>query len=586
MPSKTLVINCGASHVCAAVFSSANGKLTLEDLDTRDLRYDVTKEEAWLPALAEGLRDLTRANSKFRGKATFILPGYQLLIKPIKVPHVDASKRNQIIAIEAQNNIPFPLTEAVWGSQVIADDGIETEVLLAAQKAEAANRFCGLMSTIGFEPIALQPSSLLDFNAYKYVHGTDSEDTLIVNIGARSTNLTFISAAGLFIRNVSLGGNSFTQMVADGVGKSFLQAEEVKVAFYSGQSEFDANDPAVTAMQSKAQDFMKRLSQQITQSIIAYRRASNRAAPARILLTGRGSLLSGLPEFLSEMQKVSVDYFNPTVTFGVGSRVDRGMLGQLYYQISEITGEAARLVNPAAMGVNLLPPIIRARLAFQRKMPFLVAAAACLALAPLPMLYRLYTQKTTILAEAKQWTDRKTSLKNLSGQVKTSADSAAQIANQITQYQNLYNSRFNWILFFSQLQNALVQTQDVWLDNLTVDREIPAAVPTLGGAATTTPNTATASTGDATTAPAASKSTVYKLDLKGRMLLRDINPDAKNVNFNPTAASARILKMLGDFRGINFVKEVPESSYRPDFKTDPRMIGFEFTVIINPESPL
>ncbi len=76
MPSKTLVINCGASHVAAAVFSTANGKLTLEDLDTRDLRYDVSKDEAWLPALAEGLRDLSRSNSRFRGKATFILPGY------------------------------------------------------------------------------------------------------------------------------------------------------------------------------------------------------------------------------------------------------------------------------------------------------------------------------------------------------------------------------------------------------------------------------------------------------------------------------------------------------------------------------
>ena len=422
MPSKTLVINCGASHVAAAVFSSANGKLTLEDLDTRDLRYDVTKDEAWLPALAEGLRDLTRSNSKFRGKATFILPGYQLLIKPIKVPHVDAAKRLQIVAFEAQNNIPFPLTEAVWGSQVIADDGIETEVLLAAQKAEAANRFCGLMSTIGFEPVSLQPSSLLDYNAYKLVHGADVEDTLIVNIGARSTNLTFVSPAGLFIRNISLGGNSFTQMVADGIGKPFLQAEEVKVAFYSGQTTFEANDPAVASLQTKAQDFMKRLSQQITQSIIAYRRASNRAAPVRILLTGRGSLLAGLPEYLSEMQKVSVDYFNPTSVLGIGARVDRGMLGQLYYQISEITGEAARLVKPESMGVNLLPPIIRARLAFQRQQPFLVLAALCLALAPLPMLYRLYMQKTTIVAESGQWKSRTSSLNGMATQVKDSAN--------------------------------------------------------------------------------------------------------------------------------------------------------------------
>jgi len=580
MPSKTLVINCGASHVAAAVFSSANGKLTLEDLDTRDLRYDVAKEEAWLPALAEGLRDLTHSNSKFRGKATFILPGYQLLIKPIKVPHVDAAKRSQIVAFEAQNNIPFPLTEAVWGSQVIADDGIETEVLLAAQKAEAANRFCGLMSTIGFEPISLQPSSLLDYNAYKLVHGAEPDDTLIVNIGARSTNLTFVSPAGLFIRNISLGGNSFTQMVADGIGKSFLQAEEVKVAFYSGQTTFEAEDPAVVSLLGKAQDFMKRLSQQITQSIIAYRRASNRAAPARILLTGRGSLLSGLPEYLSEMQKVSVDYFNPTSVLGVGSRVDRGMLGQLYYQISEITGEAARLVKPESMGVNLLPPLIRSRLAFQRQQPFLVLAAACLALAPLPMLYRLYAQKTTVQAETKEWKARTDALKAVDAQRKTFADNATETALEISKYQNLYNSRFNWIIFFSQLQSALIETQDAWLDNLSIDREIPTAVPTLGGVAAAPATTTTAGA-----TPAAPPATVYKLDIKGRMLLRDIDPDAKNTKFDKTATVARIQKLMEYLRGIPFVKEVPEDSFKPDF-SDPRLIGFEFTVVIKPENPL
>jgi type IV pilus assembly protein PilM len=596
MSSKTLVINCGASHVAAAVFSYTNGKLTLEDLDTRDLRYDVAKEEAWLPALAEGLRDLTRANSKFKGKATFILPGYQLLIKPIKIPHVDPSKRTQIIAFEAQNNIPFPLTEAVWGSQVIADDGIESEVLLAAQKAEAANRFCGLMSTIGFEPIALQPSSLLDYNAYKLVHSNDLEDTLVVNIGARSTNLTFVSPAGIFIRNVSLGGNSLTQMIADGVGKPFLQAEELKVNFYTGETPFQADDPAVAPLQAKAQDFMKRLSQQITQSIIAYRRASNRAAPSRILLTGRGSLLAGLPEYLSEMQKVSVDYFNPTAVLGIGSRVNRGMLGQLYYQISEITGEAARLAKPDAMGVNLLPPIIRSRLAFQRKQPFLILAGICLALAPLPMLYRLYAQKSTILAETKAWRNRSDNLSSIAKQIKDASDQADATANQISQYQTLYDSRFNWITFFSQLQKALgdgpleqggtsPDAHDVWIDSLSVDREIPLTVPILtrpthGRAA------GLAAAGSPDAAPPPAPAAVYKIDIKGRMLLRNVDPDARVARFSQVEAQASIKKLMEACASIPFVKSVPPESFKSDFLTDRRIVGFEFTLNINPDHPL
>lgn len=190
--NKSLVINCGASHVAAALFTVSGGKLRLDELVTRELRYDHGMDDAWLPAVGEAMRDIGRSNSKLRGKATFIIPGYQLFTKPIKVPHVDPAKQTQIIAFEAQNNMPFPLHEVVWGSQVISDDGVETEVVLIAQKNDQANRFCGFMTSLGFPPIALQPASLLDYNSYRLVYGDTSEDTLLVNIGARSTNLTFI----------------------------------------------------------------------------------------------------------------------------------------------------------------------------------------------------------------------------------------------------------------------------------------------------------------------------------------------------------------------------------------------------------
>jgi len=583
MPSKTLVINCGASHVAAAVFSVAGGKLTLEDIETRDIRYDVSKDEAWLPAVAEGLRDLAKANSKFRGKATFILPGYQLLIKPIKVPHVEAAKQSQIIAFEAQNNIPFPLTEAVWGSSVIADDGIETEVLLAAQKADAANRFCGLMTSIGLQPIALQPSSLLDYNAYKLVSGAEIEDTLIINIGARSTNLTFASTAGFYIRNVSIGGNTLTQGLADTIGKPFPQAEDLKLEFYTGQSAFEADNPVVSQLQGKAQDFLKRLSQQVTQSIIAYRRATNRPAPTRILLTGRASLLPGLPEFLSESQKVSVDYFNPSTSVSLGSRVDQGVMDQYYYQISEIVGEASRLAKPQAHGINLLPQRIRERLTFEKQKPFLVLAAACLALAPLPMLYKYHQDLTLTTREKQEWDARTNAVKGTAAAIQQAANNAQDIRGKISQYENLMNSRFNWISFFSQLQTALVDIKDVWLDSLEVVRDAPKAATTprtfLGSAAA---RAAAAQAAASAPVPVAS----YKLKIKGRMLLRDFDPDAPPGSRDSSQEKERIDTLVKNFKTIPFVKDVDESSKILDLQTDNRMVGFEFTVIIDPDHPL
>jgi type IV pilus assembly protein PilM len=575
--SKSLVINCGASHVCAAHFRANNGQLSLDALDTRDLQYDIANDDAWLPAVAAALRDLIRSNSKFRGRATFILPGYLVLTKPIKVPHVEKAKQQQIIAFEAQNNIPFPLAETVWGSQVIADDGVETEVLLFAQKAEQANRFCGLMASMGLLPVALQPSSLLDFNTYRLLHGGQEEDTLIVNIGARSTNLTFISAAGLFIRNINLGGNAFTQMVADGISKPFAQAEQVKVGFYSGQSNIDADDPQLAPIQQKAQDFMKRMSQQITQSIIAYRRTSNRAAPQRILLTGRGALLSGLPEYLSEAQKVSVDYFNPSSALTLSGGLNQETLERLSFQISEVVGEASRLVRNDAFGVNILPPVIRARLAFERKKPILLACAACLALAPLPMGYKYWAQANQAKQEMKQVQARNIALQAMHAQIEAQANTAQDLHDRISKFEGLMNSKSNWIVFFSELQQLLFDVKDVWLDNLSVDRSQPAP----------TPGMPQPQPGGQAAVPAGPPT--YTLNVKGRMLLRNFdptNPDA--VHSNSDVAIKSIQSLAGSFAKMPFVKS-SESDILQTFKLDqhdPRLLGFEFSVNIDPEKPL
>ncbi len=401
----------------------------------------------------------------------------------------------------------------------------------------------------------------------------------MINVGARSTNLTFISPAGLFIRNINLGGNSLTQSLADGMGKSFNIVEDLKVSFYSGTTTFEAEDPAVAALQARGQDFMKRLSQQVTQSIIAYRRATNRAAPQRILLTGRGSLLDGLPEFLSESQKVSVDYFNPGTVVKSGSRLGKGVMEQYYYQISECVGEAARLAKPDAMGINLLPHTIRARMQFNKQKPFLVLSALCLALAPLPMIYKFYVQKNVDVIEKKSWDTRATDLTNLYQNLQKQSDEATATRKQIADLESLMNSRFNWIQFFQKLQDALVDIKDVWLDSLSVEREVITAPPAAGF------SSAKAAAAAATEVPAA-PATSYKLKVKGRLLLRLDNPDAPVSETVRNKAADRLTDLQNRLLGIPFIKGIDQSNKIIDFRTDPRMAGFDFTLIINPENPL
>ena len=97
-----LVIQCGASCINVAIFEPrADGRHLLKQLVTEELEYDTSREDDWSFAVVEKIKYLVDT-LKLKGKsASLILPGFRLLTKSIKIPHVEESQRAQIIAFEA-----------------------------------------------------------------------------------------------------------------------------------------------------------------------------------------------------------------------------------------------------------------------------------------------------------------------------------------------------------------------------------------------------------------------------------------------------------------------------------------------------
>ncbi len=467
--SKRLIINCGASRVTAAVVSSHGGSLQIDKLITEDLQYDFSNEEAILPSVGEALKTLARVH-KLSGKATLIVPGNQVLTKTIRIPHIEEAKRAQIIAFEAQQNIPYPLHEVVWDSQVVGDDGVETEVLFIAAKSNVVDEFCGYVTAAGFSAENISAATVLDYNTLQFAYPELDDDVLLINIGARSTNLLFRNPDGFFVRNIQLGGNSLTQSIADSLGKPFAQAEAVKLKFFGEENGYSEGDSGAKLLTSCSESFMRRMSQEITRSIVNYRRQKGGAAPKRILLNGRGSLLKGLAEQLSATQKVAVEFFDPLQNVTLDGSINTD-IEVLRLQTSEIIGEACREMIPNAAGVNLLPEGIRSAVAFARKKPFVLVAAICLALAPLPALVALksassaYSKQVEVIQSALQ------PLQSSQAQIRDYQAQAETTSQAIQRVEGLVNSKSNWIQFFAELQESIHLAEDVWLDELSVLRE-------------------------------------------------------------------------------------------------------------------
>src|SRR5205814_10655894 len=77
-------------------------------------------------------------------------------------------------------------------------------------------------------PVVIGVATMCLYNAFRYNYSDVSEPSLLVDIGARTTNLLFIEPGKIFSRSVPIGGSSVTAAVAKEFNESFATAESRK----------------------------------------------------------------------------------------------------------------------------------------------------------------------------------------------------------------------------------------------------------------------------------------------------------------------------------------------------------------------
>ncbi len=544
MSSKNkLIINCGASHVSAAEFSVSSGRLVLESFQVQELNYDYSFQENWLSALTFALKTM-----KVSGKATIIAPSMLLLTKTIKIPHVEPDRRAEVIAFEAEKNIPYPIADVAWDYQIISDDGVDTEIFLTSMKSSAADEFCAALTSVGVVPTSIEASSILDYNTWKYC-GLEN-DVIILNVGAKFSNMLVAREDGMFVRSIPVGGNALTQHIADSIGRNFETSEELKRRFFSSP-EHSGNSGA-EHFTTAAKSVMQRIGIELKRSILNYRRTGRVATPKKIYLTGRASLLSGFAEYLAEDQKMSVEYLDSLSNVSVSPKVNQALLTDSSSQVSELVGEAVRMLMPDAMGVNLLPRHIVEETDFARKRPLMLLSAVILAAAVVPPF--LYISKALFSEKdySAKFIEATPELQERYAQLQENEKVVKSYTEKIAGLEGLAKSKSNWINLFIDLEARLMEQKDVWLDNLRVVR-----------------------TGEG-------KNQKYNLELTGRLLIREFNPDDPTA-YDPNKAVERINKLLASFTSSSFIKKF--ENVRTDPST-PRILKFDFTLVVNPDKPI
>src|SRR5216110_3360350 len=300
--TRLISLNLGSQTIGLAEFRvEAHGGLALVDYRFREIPVDPTGERMGRAQMLIALGEMMNELQIKRGRVNYAVSGQSVFARFVKLPSVGEEKIEKIISFEAQQNVPFPIDEVVWDYQLVGGGADEQlQVVLVAIKSDLLEGINAAVEAAGLRPTVIGVANMALYNAFRYNYSDVTDSSLVVDIGARTTNLLFIEPGKIFSRSVPIGGSSVTAALAKEFNEPFAAAETRKreSGFVSlGGAYADPSDVDVARMSKIIRSTMTRLHAEIMRSISHYRTQQQGKAPARIYLCGGSSGMPYMREF-------------------------------------------------------------------------------------------------------------------------------------------------------------------------------------------------------------------------------------------------------------------------------------------------
>ena len=562
-PPHYLVVSCGSSHIAAVHLSmNTSGRCELVNYWRKELDQSLSEPLLWLKAASQSFGDV---RSRFKGDMPvgYALPGNLVLTKYLKIPQVPVKKREKVVAFEARQNIPYPIADVAWDDYLIDEDDLDFETVIAASKSELVESLSLYGKQSKMDPDVIEPTFVGLINAFRFNEPEASGCSLLLSIGAKSTDIVFFDGSKFYSRNVSLGGNTVTQEIRGALDLPFDDAENIKRVVIAG----DPLPAGEHVAFREAQDsFLKKLNVEISRTLAIYKNHGYDDDPVRCYITGGGSLLPNLQGGLGDRLGIPVGHFDPLKEVRVSTSCSDEKLEMDKAFLAEAIGIAIGRFLPDSTQINLLPRSILWQRKFKRQQPYYLFAGlvACAAIA-LPLV------NTKIAAQRYE-----EEIRNLDSKVIPLRELNTRINNRIADIEKLRSvigeasviaeSRSNWIQFLNDIQSRLDDVEDVWIDRIKVARPVTLAL-----------NTSNRFNSKRNSANAAKPSKV-RLHLEGRLL--DVSNPLSTVS---QESNRRVSALLDSFAASEFVEGLENESFDNNV---PGILKFNFTLVVDSARPL
>ncbi|MCE9667376.1 pilus assembly protein PilM [Myxococcus stipitatus] len=273
-------------------------------------------------AIVQAVQELM-SELKVKGKEVAIgVSGHSVIIKKIQMPRMSQEELEESIQWEAEQYIPFDVKDVNIDTQILDGGGNDAtgqmDVLLVAAKKDMINDYTTVVSEAGLAPVVVDVDAFAVQNMFSVNYDLPEKETVVlINAGASVVNINIIaSGVTVFTRDVTIGGNQFTEEIQKQLNVSYEEAEALKI----GGNRADADAVVPQEVERVLSSVAEQVAGEIQRSLDFYAGTAADSNFTKVYLSGGTAKIPALFKTIEARTGVPVEILNPFRKIEVDNR--------------------------------------------------------------------------------------------------------------------------------------------------------------------------------------------------------------------------------------------------------------------------
>lgn len=306
---EPIALDIGSTFIKLVQLKGSGKNYSLSKFGMVPLPAEVIVEGAVMDAnrVSEAIKELLVAQKIKTKEVVLSVSGSSVIIKRISIADMTDEELAESIKWEAEQYIPFSIDDVNVDFQKLGPGAAEgqADVLLVAVKKDKINDYVNLVKDAGLEPVVVDVDAFALANMCELNYEVEAGITALLNIGASVMNINILrDGVSIFTRDITVGGNRYTEALQRDAGVSYDDAEKIKRGETVDGADMDQLNGIIATV---TEDIVG----EIQRSFDFFRSTTGSDKVSRVLLSGGCAKIAQFTKVLAERLEIPVDIINP-----------------------------------------------------------------------------------------------------------------------------------------------------------------------------------------------------------------------------------------------------------------------------------